>query len=274
MIELLKYSFFSNAIIAGILTAISCGIIGTYVVAKRKVFISGGITHSSFGGIGIGYFLGINPIITAAIFAVLSAIGIEYITEKGEIREDSAIGILWSFGMALGIILIYITPGYAPNLMEYLFGNILAVSKFDINAMLLLNVFIVFFFMFFYKEILYISFDEEYMKTKGLPVRLFKYIIATLIALTIVINIRVVGIILVLSLLTIPQAISSLFSNSFKNIMILSVFFAFVGTMSGLIFSYLLNIPSGASIIFSLVLIFGLIKLLKILFNLKHRSEV
>ncbi|WP_307905675.1 metal ABC transporter permease [Haliovirga abyssi] len=272
--DLLKYSFFSNAIIAGILTAISCGIIGTYIVAKRKVFISGGITHSSFGGIGIGYFLGINPIITAAIFAVLSAIGIEYIAEKGEIREDSAIGILWSFGMALGIILIYITPGYAPNLMAYLFGNILAVSTFDINAMLLLNLIIIFFFMFFYKEILYISFDEEYMKTKGLPVTLFKYTIATLIALTIVINIRVVGIILVLSLLTIPQAISALFSNSFRNIMILSIFFAFIGTMSGLIFSYLLNIPSGASIIFSLVILFGIIKLFKILFSLKSKSEV
>ena len=123
MIELLSYEFFRNALLAALLAAVSCGIVGTYIVSKRIVFISGGITHASFGGIGMGYYFGINPILGAAVFAVLSALGIEYSSRKNDIREDSAIAILWALGMAVGVIFIFITPGYAPNLMSYLFGT-------------------------------------------------------------------------------------------------------------------------------------------------------
>ena len=132
MHELLAYDFFRNALLAALLAAISCGIIGTYIVSRRMVFISGGITHASFGGIGIGYYFGFNPILGAAGFAVLSALGIEYSSRRTEVREDSAIAILWALGMAIGIIFVFMTPGYAPNLMSYLFGNILTVSSIDI----------------------------------------------------------------------------------------------------------------------------------------------
>jgi zinc transport system permease protein len=137
--ELLQYRFFSNALLASLFTSINCGIIGTYIVSRRLVFISGGITHASFGGIGLGYFFGLNPIASATIFATLSALGIEFLSKKAEIREDSLIGIFWSFGMAMGIVFISITPGYAPNLMGYLFGSLLTVTSTDIRLMVSLT---------------------------------------------------------------------------------------------------------------------------------------
>jgi len=220
------------------------------------VFLSGGITHASFGGIGIGYFLGINPILGAAVFAVLTALGIELVTKKADIREDSAIGMWWSFGMALGIIFIFITPGYAPNLMSYLFGSILTVTNLDLYMMLILNVIMVLFFLTFFKTILYVSFDPEYARTYRAPVQLINYILLSLVALTIVLNIRVMGIILIISLLTIPQTIANLFTRSFRNIIFVSILIALLGCFAGLFISYRFDIPSGASIIFTLVIMF------------------
>jgi len=263
LFEIFRYKFFINAIFAVVLATISCGIIGTYIVNRDMVFISGGITHASFGGIGIGFFLGINPIISAAIFAVLSSIGIEYISEKIEITKDSLIGILWSFGMAIGIIFVSFTPGYAPNLMTYLFGNVLTVSDFDLKLMLGLNIILIIVFKLFLKEIIFISFDETYLKSKRIPTKLINYCLISLVALTIVINIKIVGIILVISFLTIPQAIAAIFSNNYKELIIFSIIFGFLGGILGLIASYFLNIPSGASIIFSYIIIFGILKLIK-----------
>ena len=273
--ELLQYKFITNSLLAGILSSISCGIIGTYIVTRRMVFLSGGITHASFGGIGIGYFLGFNPIISAAIFGVLSALGIEFISNKSEIREDSVIGILWSFGMAVGIMFVFITPGYAPNLMSYLFGSILTVSTFDILLMSGLSLILIIVFISFYRIILFISYDQEFAKTHKIAVNLINYILISLVALTIVLNIKVVGIILVISLLTIPQSIANLFTNNFKNIIISSIVIGLVGAFLGLIISYKINIPSGASIIFSLVMIFILAKLVQLLnrkINLKKQK--
>ena len=266
-LELLNYRFFSNALLASLFTSINCGIIGSYIVSRRLVFISGGITHASFGGIGIGYFFGFNPIVSATIFAVLSAMGIEFFSKKAEIREDSLIGIFWSFGMALGIIFIFLAPGYAPNLMGYLFGSLLTVSPVDIRLMIALTVILTAFFILFYKVILFISFDQEYAKTHKFPVQFINYILISLVALTIVLSIRVAGIILVISLLTIPQTIANLFTRSFKNIIFLSVMIAFFGAFTGLLLSYSYNIPSGASIIMSLVLVFIIVKLFSILVN-------
>jgi len=263
MIELLTYEFFRNAMLAAVLAAVSCGIIGTYIVSKRIVFISGGITHASFGGIGMGYFFGINPILGAAIFAVLSALGIEYSSRKTEIREDSAIAILWALGMAIGVIFVYMTPGYAPNLMSYLFGNILTVGAIDLYFLLGLCILMLIFFTLQFKYILYIAFDEEFARARRLPVDLIKYIMITLVALTIVFNIRVVGIILVISLLTIPQTIANMFVKRFFSIMVFSVLIALFGTISGLILSYLFDIPSGAAIIFFLVILFFAARIMK-----------
>ncbi len=263
MHELLSYDFFRNAMLAAMLAAVSCGIMGTYIVSKRIVFISGGITHASFGGIGMGYYFGINPILGAAIFAIFSALGIEYSSRRTEIREDSAIAILWALGMAVGVIFVFMTPGYAPNLMSYLFGNILTVNTSDLYMLLGLCIVIIIFFTLQFKHILYIAFDEEFARARRLPVNMIKYVMISLVALTIVFNIRVVGIILVISLLTIPQTIANMFVKRFFNIMIFSVLIALLGTISGLILSYLFDIPSGAAIIFFLVILFFVARIMK-----------
>lgn len=261
IIELFSYDFFIHAFWASLFAAISCGIVGTYIVSRRIVFVSGGITHASFGGIGIGYFLGWNPLLGAAIFAILSGLGIQLFTEKAKVREDSSIAIWWSLGMAIGIIFVYLTPGYAPNLMSYLFGSVLTVSVTELWLMGALSVILILFFVLFYRLILYVAFDEEFAKTTGLPVSVINYLLISLIAITIVLNIRVVGIILILSLLTLPQATANLFTKDFKRMLPLSVLFAFIGSFVGLLFSFFVDIPSGASIIFTLVLLFGLVKL-------------
>ncbi|MCK5731186.1 MAG: metal ABC transporter permease [Draconibacterium sp.] len=263
--ELFQYNFFLKALIAAIFASISCGIIGGYIVSRRIVFISGGITHASFGGIGLAFFLGFNPLLGAALFAIFSALGIQFFTKVAEIREDSSIAIWWSMGMALGIIFVFLTPGYTPNLMSYLFGNILTVTSTELWWMAILNIVIIAFFALFFNKILYIAFDEEFARASGLPVALFNYLIMILIALTVVLNIRVVGIILILSLLTIPQATANLYTNDFKKLLIFSTLFALFGTISGLFISYFLDIPSGAAIIFTLVITFGLLRLVKYL---------
>ncbi|MGB4204624.1 MAG: metal ABC transporter permease [Bacteroidales bacterium] len=270
LVELISYSFFSKALLAALLASISCGIAGTYIVARRKVFIAGGITHASFGGIGMGYFFGINPMLGGAAFGLLSALGIEFISKKTEIREDSAIGIIWSFGMALGIIFIFLTPGYAPNLMTYLFGNILTVSDADINFMIILCSLLILFFILFYRIILFTSFDEEYAQSHKLPVNTFNYILIALVALVIVLNIRVIGIILVISYLTLPQSAANLLTRNFKHIIIYSVIFGVLGSITGLYISYLADLPSGAIIIFVFVVLYLAIWLLKY-FHQKHR---
>ena len=260
LIDLLSYGFFIHALWASFFAALSCGIIGTYIVSRRIVFVSGGITHSSFGGIGIGYFLGWNPLIGAAVFAVLSGLGIQLFAQKAKVREDSSIAIWWSLGMAIGIIFIYMTPGYAPNLMSYLFGSILTVTTIEIWLMAALSIILLLTFTLFYRTILYVAFDPDFAKTTGLPVGLINYLMISLIAITIVLNIRVVGIILILSLLTLPQATANLFTKDFKKMIAFSVLFAFLGSFAGLLISFFIDIPSGASIIFTLVVLFGLMK--------------
>ncbi len=269
--ELFEYKFIVNSLLAGILASISCGIIGTYIVTRRMVFLSGGITHASFGGIGIGYYFGFNPVIAAAIFAVFSALGIEFLSKKTDVREDSVIGILWSLGMAIGIIFVFITPGYAPNLMTYLFGSILTVSTLDIILMTVVSVVIILIFIFFYHTILFVAYDQEFAQTHKLPVNFINNLLISLVALTIVLNIKVVGIILVISLLTIPQSIANLFTNEFKNIIFISIVIGLIGALMGLLISYQINIPSGASIIFSLVIFFILAKMVQII---KHKISL
>ena len=265
IIELFSYDFFLKAFISAVFASISCGIIGSYIVSRRIVFISGGITHASFGGIGLAFFLGFNPILGAIIFAVFSALGIQFFTKIADVREDSSIAIWWSLGMALGIIFVFLTPGYTPDLMSYLFGNILTVSIPELWYMFFLNVIIITFFSLFFSKILFVAFDEEFAKAAGLPVTLFNYLTIVLIALTVVLNIRVVGIILILSLLTIPQASANLFTKDFKKLIMLSSLFAFIGAVSGLFISSFLDIPSGAAIIFTLVVMFGILRLFKYL---------
>ena len=258
-----QYEFFIKGLLGAIFASITAGLAGTYIVSKKMVFLSGGITHASFGGIGIGYFAGINPVIGAAVFSILSALGVEYLSVKQKIREDSAIGILWAFGMATGIIFIYLTPGYSPNLMSYLFGSILTVTYADIIALAIMSVVLILYFGIFYRTILYISFDEVFARTYSKYVNVFKYVTTALIALTIVLNIRMAGVVLVISLLTIPPNIAMLFTKSYTSIIIGSVMAGFIGTAAGYAISYNAGIPVGATIIFTLVILWIAMKGLK-----------
>ncbi|MCP4314154.1 MAG: metal ABC transporter permease [Bacteroidetes bacterium] len=273
--SLFAYGFFQNAFLSALLMSVTCGIIGTYIVARRMVFISGGITHASFGGVGLGYFLGFSPLAGAAIFAVLAALTTENLTRRKVIRNDSIIAIMWSLGMALGIIFVYLTPGYAPNLMSYLFGSIITVNSTDLWLMLALAIVVTIFFTVLYRPILYVSFDEQFARTRGIPVMLLNYILIILVALTIVLSIRIAGIILVLSVLTIPQNIANLFTNRFGIIMIASVIIGFIASCMGLVISYYLDIPSGATIIFTLVVLYLAARVVKVInFGASKKSQL
>ena len=261
MIDILSYTFFQKAILTALLASVSCGIIGSYVVSKRIVFISDGITHASFGGIGLGYFLGLNPIITAMIFGILSAFGIRFISSKGNIREDSTIGIFLALGMAVGVIFIYLTPGYAPDLSSYLFGNILTVTSNDIAFSSVITLISSAGIILFYKEIFFVAFDEQYAKIMKLKVELINYTMIALVALVVVVNIRRAGVNLIISLLTIPQTTALLISKKFNVIIILSIIIGLISSIAGLYLSFYLNIPSGASIVFSEAVIFMIVKL-------------
>lgn len=258
--DLLSYDFFQNALLGSLLASIACGIIGTYIVVRRLVFVSGGITHASMGGIGIGLYYGINPIFAAMIFSILSAFGIEWLSSKQEVREDSAIATLWSLGMAIGIIFIYMKPGYAPSISDYLFGNILTITTKDIIYLGILSLVLTIFFILFRREILYTAFDSDFAKTRNLPVTFIKYSMMMFIALTIVLSIRLVGIVLLMSLLTVPQMTANLFTANFSKMIGLSILIGFLGCIIGLYLSALLDVPSGVFIIFTQIIIFLIVR--------------
>jgi len=249
MLEALQYEFMRNALMAGLLAAVACGIVGVYVVVKKIVFISGGIAHASFGGIGLGYLLGINPIIGALFFSLASGLAIGAITRRTRLAADTAIGILWALGMALGVMFIALTPGYAPDLMSYLFGSILTVRFSDILLMLVLVAVIIGIAVALYKEYLILSFDEEYGTAVGMPVGKLYFLLLAMIALTVVVLIQIVGMILVIALLTFPAAMARQFTHNMKTMMLLAVFLGFVFIVGGLWLSYVLKLPSGATIV-------------------------
>jgi len=249
MIDALQYEFMRNALVAAILASIACGIIGVYVVVKKIVFISGGIAHASFGGIGLAYFLGVAPVLGVVPFSIASALGMGMVSKRTKLPEDTAIGILWAIGMALGVIFIGLSPGYVPDLFSYLFGSILTVSFSDIILMLILDALIILIVISLYKEFLALSFDEEFATVVGVPVERLYLVLLCLIALTVVVLIRVVGIILVIALLTIPAAISKQFTHSLKKMMLLSILLSAIFAICGLWLSYGLDLASGATII-------------------------
>jgi zinc transport system permease protein len=249
MIEALQYGFMRNALAAGVLVSIACGIIGTYIVTNRIVFLSGGIAHAAYGGIGLGYLLGINPIFGAIAFSLLSALGMGVVHRRTKERSDTIIGIMWAVGMALGIIFLDLSPGYKADLMSYLFGSILAVPTGDLLIMLVLNLVIITIVSLYYRELQAVSFDETFAFVVSVPVDKLYLMLVGMVALTVVMTMRIVGLIMVIALLTIPPAIAGLFVKDMKRMMIasstLSVFFTF----SGLMLSYALNLTSGATII-------------------------
>jgi zinc transport system permease protein len=249
MIEALQFDFMRNALAAGILVSIACGIIGTFVVVNRIVFVSGGIAHAAYGGIGLGYYFKFSPVLGAIIFSVIAALGMGWVQRKTQQRADTIIGVMWAIGMAIGIILVDLSGGYKADLMSYLFGSILAVSTDDLRIMLALDVIIILVFILFYKELLAISFDETFATITNIPVDAIYLTLMCMIALTIVMMMRVVGLIMVIALLTMPAAISGQFVNTMKKMIVLASLLGICFTMVGLWLSYTLNLTSGATII-------------------------
>lgn len=260
MFEILRYTFFQNALMGGLLASILCGLVGTYIVTRRLVFISGGITHASFGGVGLGVFLGINPIISAMAFAIASACGVEWMSGKKTVREDSAIALFWTLGMSVGIICCFLTPGFMPDLPSFLFGNILTIGTSDLILLAVLSLVVVVLFVIFDDTIMSVAFDPVFARTQNMPVKLIEYLMMTLIAMTIVATLRLVGIVLAISLLTIPQMTANIFVSRFRSMAWISVLFAAIYCIAGLAVSYLLNVPSGASIIFVSIVVYGVLK--------------
>ena len=262
--DLIRYGYLYNALAACILSGITCGVIGTYVVCRRMVFLAGGITHASFGGLGIAFYLGANPIAGAMLFAVLSALGIEWAGSRGRIREDSAIGIIWSVGMAVGALFMSLRPGYTSgDLSAFLFGSIVTVTHGDVVALAALTAVILAGTALWLRPVMYVAFDRDFARTQGLPVRWIEYGMMCLIAVTIVLSIRLVGIMLLISLLTLPQITVNLLTADFRKIILGSILLGFLGCVAGLFLSYFLNIPSGAFIILVLVVFFLIGKAIK-----------
>lgn len=271
MTDFFSYGFMQNAILAGIMASIICGVIGPFIVARRMVFISGGLSHTAFGGLGIAYWLGINPLYGASLFVLSAALIIGFWEEK-ICRHDMFIGILWAFGVAVGIIFIHLTPGYVPDLMTFLFGNILTVSQADLHITFFLVLIVTLPVLIFYKGMISVTFDEEYAKARMLPVKTLNIMLLVLFALSIVTLIQVVGIILVIALITIPVATAGEFSSNFKGIMALSTLFGALFCLSGLFISYFFELPSGAAIILTGTFALILTKVIKYLIQRKSNG--
>ena len=247
--DILQYTFFQNALIGAFLASILCGFIGTYIVTRRLVFISGGITHASFGGIGIGVFTGINPILSAMVFAILSAFGVQWISRKKDVR------------MSVGIICCFLTPGFMPDLPSFLFGSILAIDSADLWLLGGLALIVALLFTFLLRPIQNIAFDSTFARSQHLPVTAIEYLMMTLIAMTIVATLKMVGIVLAISLLTIPQMTANLFTYNYRQMIWASIILGWIDCIAGLYISYLLNVPSGATIIFISIVVFALAKI-------------
>jgi ABC superfamily ATP binding cassette transporter, membrane protein len=270
--NILEYTFFQNALLGSFLASILCGLIGTYIVTRRLVFISGGITHASFGGIGLGVVLGISPILSAMGFSILSAFGVQWMSHRGDVREDSAIAVFWTFGMSLGIICCFLSPGFMPDLPSFLFGSILTIGEADLWLLGTLVVLVAVVFVLLYRTILSVAFDANFARSQRLPVDFIEYLMMALIAMTIVATLRMVGIVLSISLLTIPQMTANTLTHDFKRIIVWSIVIGWVDCLLGLSLSYSLNVPSGASIIFVSILVYLVAKVGRVLHNQSKRK--
>jgi zinc transport system permease protein len=258
-----EQSFMQNAVIIGLLASVACGVMGTYVVVRRIVFISGGISHTVLGGMGVAYYYGYNPLHGAVVSALVAALVIGFVSLHYHQYEDTLIGALWAVGMAVGVLFIYKTPGYNVDLMSYLFGNILMVEKESVRLLAYLDALIIVAVVLFYKRFLAVCFDEEYTQLQGVGVVSTYLLLLCLIALTVVILIQVVGIILVIALLTLPAATARYYTHNLVQMMILASILGTVFTTSGLIISYQPNLPAGATIMVSAGVAYLLATILK-----------
>lgn len=262
---ILRYEFLQNAVIGAFFASLIAGIIGTIIVEKKLVMYSSGIAHISFGGIGLGYLINVEPLYTAIVFSILAALGIVKLKNTSDSYPDSLIGIFWSLGMALGILFIYLNPVYPPDVNSYLFGDILTINQSDLLTIVMTAGIILISFILFSNYWIAYFFDESFFQSLGFKKSIFDYILFILIAIAIIALVKLVGIILIIALLTIPPQMAKLFTNDFKRIVGFSTVLSFIFITFGLYISYLLDIPSGASIIiFSATVYFLTIQVKKI----------
>lgn len=269
--DIAAYDFLQHALVACLLSGITCGIAGSYIVARRMVFLSGGITHASFGGLGIALYAGFSPTLGAMLFAVLSSLGIEFASRRGKMREDSAIGIMWSLGMAIGALFMALRPGYSSDLTSYMFGNILLVDSGDVMMLGALTLFMVVGALTMLRRIMYITFDEDYARSQGMPVAMVAYMMSIVVALAIVLSIKVMGIILLISLMTIPTVIANSLTKDYRWVTLLSALIGVFGNVVGFVLSYNFDLPTGSCIIFILTITLICVKVLTLCFNSKPK---
>lgn len=258
MAEWLFFGFLQRALAAGILAACLCGVLGFFVVLRRLAFIGVGISHAALGGVALGVLLGVEPLAAAAAFAAFAAWSIGRIGRIGRLHEDTAIGVVFSAAMALGVLLLSVSLEFQSDLLSYLFGNILAVTQTDLWLLGAMGLLVLVAVALLFKELLFVAFDEEVAEASGLPVRLLHHFLLTALALTVVVAMRVIGLILVEALLVIPAAAAFQLARRYPAMLVLSVALAIVGTVGGLVGSYQWNVPAGASIVLVLAALFAL----------------
>lgn len=256
LMEILDYTFFRNALIGVILISIATSLVGSYIVTRRMVFVSGGITHTCFGGLGLGYFLGVNPIAMATLFALGGAMGARWMSRQGHARSDSAIGAMWALGMALGILFVSLTDGYVPELTSFLFGNVLTITGADLMMFGGFTLLLILFYLLFYRLILAVSFDSGFSATRHLPVKFIELAMTVFIALAIVLTIRMIGIMLLMSLVTLPQITAELFTSHYKRMMLLSGLLSLPACVGGLLMAYYVAVPASACMVLLMVLFY------------------
>lgn len=255
MFDFFEYTFFNHALIAIVIISIATAIIGTYIVTRRLVFVAGGITHTSFGGLGLGYWLGISPSLMATIFAIAGALTARYLHRNTPIRNDSAIGVIWATGMALGIIFIFLTNGYVPELNTFLFGNVLTISTADLYIAAIFTAILAFLFLLAKKLIIAIAFDYDFAITRHLPAKSVDIALTIAMAATIVLSIRMIGIMLLMSLVSLPQICAERFTRNYSSMMWLAAAISLIGGCGGLIISWHLSVPASACIVLTLAFI-------------------
>lgn len=256
--DLLQYEFMQRAFIGGIIVSLSCALVGVFITLRKESFISEAVAHSSLAGVALAFLISIEPLYFALLVGVITAVGITFIQKRSRISSDSVIGIFFSLIFAIGIIILSFVKGYRPELTTFLFGSILSVNYTNILLAFIILLFGGFFIFRFLEKLLYISFDPESAKIRGLDVVFFEYAIRILSALVIISSIKVVGIVLVTALIVIPASSAKLFARNFKQMFPLTIFFSFLSVVLGLLTSYYVDIPSGATIVVITALLFAL----------------
>ena len=249
MTEILGYAFMQRALCAGVLIGAVCATIGVYVVLKGLSFIGAGIAHASFGGVALGFLVGVNPVLTAVVFCLATAWGIGLVARKGQVKEDTAVGVFFASTMALGILFIGLMQGYNVDLFGYLFGSILAVTEQDLWITLGLGLGVLIVVGLFFKELVFVTFDPEMAEVTGVPAGKVYFLLISLIALAVVLSIKVVGIVLVSALIVTPAAAAYQLTEDFQWMMVLAVLIGVGSAVGGLLLSYPLNTASGATIV-------------------------